>query len=72
MLGTHLSSIQHKLLYDLPKVAVMMDGDKAGREAARVISVQLPNTVAVHLPDGLDPDDLSDQELAGLSNSILL
>ena len=72
LLGTRLSSRQHKLLYDMPTVVVMMDGDKAGRDATRIINVQLPNTVAVHLPDGLDPDDLSDQELAGLSNSILL
>jgi DNA primase len=63
LLGTHLSPVQRNLLHDLPKVVVMMDGDKAGKKAARTVNKQLANTAVVHLPDGLDPDDLDDQEL---------
>ncbi|MCP3956610.1 MAG: hypothetical protein GY719_02030 [bacterium] len=72
LLGTHLSPVQRKLLHDLPRVVVLMDGDEAGRNAARAVSMQLANTVAVHLPDGLDPDDLSDQQLARLRGHFLL
>jgi len=72
LLGTHLSPRQRKLLQELPRILVMMDGDEAGRNAARIISMQLANTVTVHLPDGLDPDDLGDQDLARHWDSFLL
>jgi len=65
LLGTHLSARQHQLLKRLPRVVVLMDGDKAGKTAARDIHRRLPGTAAVmNLPEGLDPDDLNDHELA--------
>jgi len=64
LLGTHLSPVQRNLLHELPRVVVLMDGDKAGKKAARTVNKQLANTTVVHLPDGLDPDDLDDQTLA--------
>lgn len=72
LLGTQLSPVQRQLLHDLPRLVVLMDGDKAGKKAASTVSKQLANTVVVHLPDGLDPDDLSDQELARLRDFFLL
>ncbi len=66
LLGTHLSATQQALLRDLPKVLVLMDGDQAGRKAARTIRQRLPSTTVIDLPEGLDPDDLTDQDLAKL------
>ena len=64
LLGTHLSAAQYHLLEPLPRLVVVMDGDKAGRKAARAISQRLPRTIVVKLPDGRDPDDMKDMELA--------
>ena len=71
LLGTHLSAKQQALLWDLSVVVLLMDGDKAGRTAARIIAQQLPATIIVDLPDGLDPDDLRDHELAKLRDRLL-
>ena len=72
LLGTHLSSTQHKLLGDLPMVVILMDGDRAGRDAADVIRRRLQRSAVIDLPEGLDPDDLSDQELATTQQHLLL
>lgn len=72
LLGTHLSPTQQLLLTDLPMVVVMMDGDKAGHSAARTIRQRLPRTTVIDLPNGLDPDDLSDDELAKARTYLLL
>ena len=66
LLGCHLSSAQHALLKDMTRVVLLMDGDIAGRKAAATIRRQLSQAVIVDLPDGLDPDDLPDQELVEL------
>ena len=44
----------------------MLDGDHAGRKAAEKLQPVLNRftpTYKIILPDGLDPDDLSDAEL---------
>lgn len=44
----------------------MLDGDHAGKLAATKLQPSLnnfTNTFKISLPDGLDPDDLSDAEL---------
>ena len=64
LLGIHLSTAQHNLLEHLPRLVVLMDGDKAGRKAARAISQRLPRAIVVELPEGRDPDDMTDMELA--------
>lgn len=71
LLGTHLSPVQQALLQNLPRVIVLMDGDRAGRIAAQAIQQELPCATVIDLPEGLDPDDLSDQELARIRDLIL-
>ncbi len=71
LLGTHMSPRQQALLSELPTVVLLMDGDQAGRSAAQAISQRFPVSVVVDLPDGLDPDDLSDHELAELERHLI-
>ena len=63
LLGTALSPSQRDLLLPLPKVVLLLDGDQAGRRATESIKAQLAKAILVDLPEGLDPDDLSDEEL---------
>jgi DNA primase len=63
LLGTSISPRQSALLANLQRVVLLLDGDRAGRHATALIKGQLANAGAAHLPDDLDPDDLSDQEL---------
>jgi DNA primase len=66
LLGLHLSELQQKLLSKKNRVVLMLDGDHAGKLAAAKIQPVLNNftyTLKLSLPDGLDPDDLSDAEL---------
>lgn len=71
LLGAHLAPAQHGLLRDLPRVVTLMDGDKAGRNAATTIRQRLPNVAVIDLPDGLDPDDLADQDLMEVRQLLL-
>jgi len=51
----------------------MLDGDHAGRTASREIRPRFPNAeVAVaELPEGYDPDQLSDYDLRACCNLFL-
>ncbi len=71
LLGTHMSPRQRALLNEVPRVVLLMDGDEPGRSAARAISQRFPVSVVVDLPDGLDPDDLSDHELAKIERHLI-
>ncbi len=71
LLGTHMSPRQQDLLREVPRVILLMDGDEAGRRAAQVIHGRLPDAVVVDLPEGLDPDDLGDYELAELERHLI-
>lgn len=71
LLGTHMSPRQQDLLREVPRVILLMDGDKAGRRAAQAIRGRLAATVVVDLPDELDPDDLEDYELVELKRHLL-
>jgi DNA primase len=66
LLGTALSDRQVELLSARHHVALLFDGDPAGRrgarEAARRLELAVDVTI-VDLPNGRDPDDLSDTEL---------
>ena len=67
LLGTTASPIQLKWIARAPRVLFMLDGDDAGRKAAPSLVAALGNSteVVVHeLPDQMEPEDLSDQELA--------
>lgn len=69
LLGTSLSATQAGLLATRKRVRLMMDGDAAGRRAAREIAARLQmvtDVVVVELPSGCDPDDLQDAELRRL------
>jgi DNA primase len=69
LLGTSLSSIQSDWLKAAPSALLMLDGDDAGRKAATSIVEKLYGkikTFVYHLPDGFDPDDLSDDDLRAI------
>ncbi|MCP4125184.1 MAG: toprim domain-containing protein [Bacteroidetes bacterium] len=66
LLGIHLSALQQKLLAKNNRIVLMLDGDHAGRQAAKKIQLRLNNfthTEKITLPYSLDPDDLTDTEL---------
>lgn len=71
LLGTHMSPRQQDLLREVPRVILLMDGDRAGRRAAQMIRRRLPHAVVVDLPEGLDPDDLGDYELAKFKRHLI-
>ncbi len=73
LLGTSLSHTQQALLDPVPRLGLMLDGDTAGAAATQTIQARFPHTQAraARLPDGLDPDQLDDLELATLAATIL-
>ena len=64
MLGTSVNPRQLDLLMRR-NCLVLLDGDQAGRAAARPMANVLAAPI-IDLPDGKDPADLSDQQLAAL------
>ncbi len=69
ILGAHLSAAQHLALRSASSLVILLDGDATGRTASLRIKRTLNNTTDVRiviLPDRLDPDDLSDQQLRSL------
>lgn len=73
LLGTALSSEQAALLAPARHILIMLDGDHAGRIASREIRSRFADAeVAVAgLPEGHDPDQLSDHELRAFCNLFL-
>jgi DNA primase len=66
LMGSSLSDVQEKRLGEFRRVILMLDGDKAGREASTTITPRLARRTFVRLielPDGLQPDQLSGDEL---------
>lgn len=69
LLGTRLFTLQQTLLKKFPNVVLMLDGDRAGRMAAKTIKDQLQSDIrisSIDLPEGNDPDDLDDATLIHL------
>jgi DNA primase len=71
LMGSTMSKAQEELLReDFGHVVVMLDGDEAGRAAAEGITDRLQRVVyqvqVVALPDGMQPDQLSTNELQRL------
>lgn len=64
--GSFISALQIEKLKRFSRVTLVLDGDKAGREATeralRALS-KVMRTDAINLPEGVDPDELSDGEL---------
>lgn len=74
LLGVNLSTHQIDLLRNVPRIILMLDGDKAGENAIRCIKriSDLHSRIQVfELPDGLDPDDLNNEELKKVSRFFL-
>jgi DNA primase len=68
LMGSTMSPIQERMLAEnLSDIIVMLDGDEAGRGARETIANRLRQVVfkvgTVALPDGVQPDQLSDAEL---------
>jgi len=75
LLGCHLSQHHIELLANVPTLVLMLDGDEAGRVATnRIRHILYPHTtfLTVTLPDGLDPDDLTDDRLLALLRPFFL
>jgi DNA primase len=67
LLGAHASVSQLDLLAGASRVVALLDGDPAGWEGSRRIRAAFGDrAVVIHLPDGLDPDDLDDASLRSL------
>jgi DNA primase len=67
LMGASMSKAQEKLLGEFGHLIVMLDGDEAGREAAPKIADRLQRAVyqvqLVDLPQGVQPDNIADDEL---------
>ena len=70
LFGVNLSRHQAKMLEPFHPVLVMLDGDAVGRLAQHRIC-RLLEARPVTIDDGLDPDDLSDENLERLVRSAL-
>ena len=70
LMGATLSAYQEQLLCArFAGVILLLDGDPAGRRGAAAITAQLTNKCRVEvlaLPDGVQPDQLSSDEIARL------
>lgn len=74
LLGTHLSPSQQALLPPTTRLILLFDGDSAGRRATiRIHKTLQPDmrVFSVSLPDGADPDDLSDDDINALLRPFL-
>jgi DNA primase len=68
LMGSTMSPMQERMLAEaFSGIVVMLDGDETGRTAMQIISDRLQRAVfrveTVDLPDGVQPDQLSDVEL---------
>jgi len=66
LLGLHLSEPQQRLLHSASRVVLLFDGDPAGTNAAARLRRRIASFTQVAIasvPQGFDPDDLTDQEL---------
>jgi DNA primase len=72
LLGTTLSDAQAAWLTNAPRVLLLLDGDHAGRKAAAGIARRLATDVVIHrLPEGHEPEDLTDQQLLAVGRDHL-
>lgn len=74
LLGTTISPVQIAWLCESPFVLLLLDGDQAGRKASWAISNSLRSKTQVfihHLPNDMEPEDLSDEELVSIVGAYL-
>jgi DNA primase len=74
IMGSSLSEVQEKLIADAVgpqgKVTLLFDGDESGRTCTQHVLSQLGKRVytkAVFLPDGIQPDHLTKEDLKALA-----
>jgi DNA primase len=73
LMGSSLSVRQEELLRKCSDVVILLDGDAAGRDAAREIAARLVRSHwvrVIELDDGIQPDQLSSEEIQNLINPI--
>ena len=73
LMGSSLSDEQQNVLCEFARVVLFLDGDEAGRTAARdVASILVQRTFVkiVNLPDGKQPDQLSSEEIRTILGSL--
>lgn len=66
LLGLHLAEPQERLLRSASHIVLMLDGDPAGSKAAARLGRRIASfaqAAIASVPQGLDPDELTDQEL---------
>ena len=70
LLKTYKTKLSHYKILGVNKFYIMFDGDKAGREAGEklndVLNANDFNSEIIELPDGMDPGDLSEQDISTL------
>jgi len=76
LMGSTMSSVQEELIAErFGEVILMLDGDEAGRKAAEEIADRLKqrvfSVVTVDLPDSVQPDQLSIEEMHHFLDSVL-
>lgn len=73
LMGSSLSARQEELLRTFSDVVLLLDGDDAGREGAKEIAARLVSSHFVRvisLNDGVQPDQLSAEELVELLDPV--
>lgn len=74
LLGTTISPTQIAWLSKAPKVLLLLDGDQPGRKATSAIANILRHKTNIfihHLPNDMEPEDLSDKQLISIVNKYL-
>lgn len=73
VMGCDLSDHQAELLAKAPSITLLFDGNEAGWSGSAAAEAKLVNRVPtrnVHLPEGIEPDDLSARALRWVLNGV--
>jgi DNA primase len=73
LMGSSLSAHQEELLCPFSDIIILLDGDDAGREAAKEIAARLAPSHwvrVISLDDGVQPDQLSSKEIWNLLDPV--
>jgi DNA primase len=74
LLKTYKDKLSHYKILGVNKFYIMFDGDKAGRDAGKkleeVLNANGFNAEIIELPDGLDPGDLTEHDIAILMKGL--
>jgi hypothetical protein len=73
LMGTHTSTCQLALIRKASRIVLLMDGDRAGRDATRRIAMSMPlsHIDPIFLPDDIGPPDLAEDKLTTLLSCTL-